>query len=689
MTTTTSEYTMYPKVKPTGELPPKVLEHLDARFWNHDQELPVGAGGNGTAVDARKYGAKGNGSTNDATALQAALDAAAGKALFIPAGRYLVDGVAYLRVQAGTTVFGEPGTVLVQGSSVVENIFRAFGSTGVTADLATAVNAGANELTTKTAHRLAQGDVVRLISQRVSTSDDAGEDRLGWATVGGQGPFFSEFVRVQDVLSTTKIRLDRGLVFNGYRPDATRETSPDAGTSAKLVSTNGTGDRVTIRDLELVGQFSMGAVRLIRSNESRVERVTVRVTARGRAVGLEDCYRTEIRDCHAYASEMLYDAADHALQNVFHVAACQSSGLVGCSTTWGAQPYDFTYRSSTPYPSVFCYVKQCASYGALFNPMTLHPGTYGCEITDNNFSECRSSGLSIRGNSSIVANNRITGSGNYTTSSNPYVGIYCLEGGGKNSIITGNVIEGFSAGLRVNDGGGKPFQGWIGTQFVGNVIRDFSVGFYRMVGSGTPVPTVPQGITLANNLFESRQDGAVAVLTCENGFGVRGLTIQGNTVRLTGSSTVGVKVTANSLDTVVSGNTFAQVGQALAWDEAGWKADSSQSVVHWSGNTIISTDIDRFPPPSDRFQVHSSDDTVMRMPDTAYSLNYALHSGRYYATSSAASMGRGWPVEGFEGHVDVVRVTSSLVIQTGWGADGRRHARTWTAAGGWTNWRAV
>lgn len=688
MTTTTSEYTLYPKVKPTGELPPKVLEHLDARFWNHDQELPVGAGGNGTAVDARKYGAKGDGSTNDATALQSALDAAAGKALFIPAGRYLVDGVTFLRVPAGTTVFGEPGTVLVQGSSVVENIFRAYGSTDRTAELATAVNAGANELTTKTAHGLVQGDVVRLISQRVSTSADAGEDQLGWATASGQGPYFSEFVRVQDVLSPTQIRLDRGLVFNGYRPDAAQETSPDAGTSAVLRATDGTGDRVTIRDMELVGQFSTGAVRLIRSNDSRVERISVQVTARGRAVGLEDCYRVEIRDCHAYASEMLYDSADHALQNVFHLAACQSSGLVGCSTTWGAQCYDFTYRSSTPYPSVFCYVKQCASYGALFNPLTLHPGTYGCEITDNNFSECRGAGLAIRGNSSIVANNRITGSGTLASSGSPHVGIYCYEGGGKNSIITGNVIEGFSAGLRVNDGSGKHFQGWIGTQFVGNVIRDFSVGFYRLAVLNNPVPTAPQGITLANNLFESRQDGAVAVLTCEAGRGVRGLTVQGNTVRLSGDNTVGVKVTANSLDTVVSGNTFAQVGQALTWDESGWKSDSSQSVVHWTGNTILSTDIDRFPPPSAQFQVHSSDDTVMRMPDTSYSLNYALQSGRYYATSSAASMGRGWPVEGFEGHVDVVRVTSALVIQNGWGADGRRHSRTWSN-GSWTNWRAV
>lgn len=689
MSTTPSEYTLYPKVKPTGELPPKVLEHLDARFWNHDQELPVGAGGNGTAIDARKYGAKGNGSTNDATSLQAALDAAAGKALFIPAGRYLVDGVEFLRVPAGTTVFGEPGTVLVQGSNTVESIFRAVGFTDRTAELATAVNAGANELTTKTAHSLVQGDVVRLISQRVSTSADAGEDQLGWATASGQGPYFSEFVRVQDVLSPTQIRLDRGLVFNGYRPDAAQETSPDAGTSAVLRATDGTGDRVTIRDMELVGQFSTGAVRLIRSNDSRVERISVQITARGRAVGLEDCYRTEIRDCHAYASEMLYDTADHALQNVFHLAACQSSGLVGCSTTWGAQCYDFTYRSSTPYPSVFCYVKQCASYGALFNPITLHPGTYGCEITDNNFSECRGAGLAIRGNSSIVANNRITGSGTFTSSGSPHVGIYCYEGGGKNALITGNVIEGFSAGLRVNDGSGKHFQGWIGTQFVGNVIRDFSVGFYRLAVLANPVPTAPQGITLANNLFESRQDAAVAVLTCESGRGVRGLTVQGNTVRLSGYNTVGVKVTANSLDTVVSGNTFAQVGQALSWDESGWKSDSSQSVVHWTGNTILSTDIDRFPPPSAQFQVHSSDDTVMRMPDTSYSLNYALQSGRYYATSSAASMGRGWPVEGFEGHVDVVRVTSALVIQTGWGADGRRHTRTWTAAGGWTNWKVA
>ncbi len=65
-------------------------------------------------ADVRTFGATGDGITNDAPAIQSAIDAAAnagGGTVYLPAGMYLLQGRS-LMLESGVTVEGERGTVL-------------------------------------------------------------------------------------------------------------------------------------------------------------------------------------------------------------------------------------------------------------------------------------------------------------------------------------------------------------------------------------------------------------------------------------------------------------------------------------------------------------------------------------------------------------------------------------------------
>lgn len=684
------DYTLYPKVKPTGELPPKVLEHLDARFWNHDQELPIGAGGNGTAVDVRRYGVKGDGTTDDTAALQAAMDASVGKAVFIPAGRYVVSDV--VRIRAGTTVFGEPGTVITVPNRATTSVFRASGylSPSRQVELSGAVGTGDRVITTKTAHGYTAGDVVKLQSQRVACSTDAGAWRLGWPTVGSTGPRFAEYGRIESVQSSTQFTLDSGLIFPGYRGDSTQETDSGAGDSTIIMKSDGGGDRVTIRDLEFEGE-AREFVRFVSCVEPVAENLRVRVKGSepSRAVQFLDCYLGQARNIVATCDVPILGTQEHAIRNLIHIAGCHSTGAVNCRIIRGTQCYDVTYDApkDAEHTSVYCYVQNCESVSAIGNPITVHPGTYGAIVINNRFTECQKSGIAIRSNSALVTGNRIVGSGQGQDIDNP--GIYLLEGAGLNSLIADNFVEGFRVGFRVNDGAGKPFTGWIGVTVRGNTFRDFVVGAARTRMTGEAAVTDSQGIILDSNSFVTDRVDSVGVLTCEYGRGVSGWTITGNQFSLPSSGSVGVQITGPSGDMVATGNVFHSVGQPVARSTTGVSSDSPVTILHWSSNVLVSTGIDRVPPPTADFQIESRDNDPMRLPDAAYSLNYALWSGRFYAAASTASAGRGWPFEGFEGYVEVVRLSSSLVTQTGHGMDGRRHTRTWSAAGGWTNWKVA
>ena len=688
MTTTTSEYTLYPKVKPTGELPPKVLEHLDARYWNHDEEMPRGSAEN--ALDVRDFGAVGDGVTDDTKAFTAAFEAGVGMEIFIPAGRYVISEPC--RLYADTTLFGERGSVIVVPKRVSTSVFRASGYLSASAkhELATAVGVGDRVITTKTPHGFAPGDVVKLESQRIATSKDAGEWRIGWPTSGSTGPRFCEFVRILSVQSPTQFTLDTGLIFPGYRPDGSQETHESAGTSAVVMKSDGRGDRVTIHDLEFEGE-AREFIRFVTCAEPKAYNLRFRIygTESSKAVQFMDCYLGRADNVFVDNVEALLEESVHAWRNVFNITASQSTGITNSVVIRGTQCYDITYGGpqTVEQMSVYCYVENCTSLSATGNPITLHPGVYGCAIIGNKFTECLKSGIAIRSNSALVANNQVTGS-LYGDPDEQKPGIYISEGAGKDSLITGNFVDNFHIGLSARDGGYKPYEGWVGLYAQGNVFRGFTVGAERTRMTQQGPVTSSQGLMLTGNLFVTDRVDAIGVLTCRYGRGVNGWSIKGNDFRMPRAGSTGVLIMGSSGDVAVQGNTFHTVGQAVTRDTTGLDSAAPTTVLHWSGNDVLSAAIDRFPPPTSDFQIESMDSRPVRLPDTDYSLNYAMYTARFHATPSTAGMARGWPTSGFEGYVDVTRLSNTLVLQTGYGTDGRRHTRTW-ASGTWTNWKVA
>lgn len=76
-------------------------------------------------INVKEYGASGNGVNNDTEAIQAAIDAAnkAGRAVYFPAGRYLISRPLILN---GCSLYGVPGNVFNATGAVIECLTKDF-----------------------------------------------------------------------------------------------------------------------------------------------------------------------------------------------------------------------------------------------------------------------------------------------------------------------------------------------------------------------------------------------------------------------------------------------------------------------------------------------------------------------------------------------------------------------------------
>ena len=626
-------------------------------------------------TNVKDFGAVGDGVTDDTVAIQMALDSGA-KTVYVPDGVYLIS--ASLNVRADTHFYTNSATLKLADGASPTQFMQVAGSylSSNDRELSIAVDRGARTLTTKTAHPYQPGDTLRLVSQRVSTNpDDAGDEQLGWATIGGQGPYFSEVVRVQNVPSSNTLTLDTGLLFNGYRPDKSLESDVSAGNSAVLKRTNGSGDNVRIEGFRLEGEASYG-VRAIRGKNIKIVRVSWTRNLPGRFIQLADTWYSEVIDCYIETRqwEQSDEGVDHAAINQYHTAGAWQSGFTRCFSIRGTQPFDFTYSSTVLYPSVYCYVRDSETISSLANPITAHPGTYGISVLNNRFLSNQKSGISIRSNHAEVRGNTIIGS-NYSVSA----GIYFLEGGGKDSVASDNIIENFSTGIRINDGGNKPFGEKINIKIQNNAIRNFNTGFLVTRLSGRPIPSVSQGIELLGNRFETDIALAVGVLTCENGRGIRGLIVQGNTFVMGSVATTNntaILVTANSKDTYVRGNNFARVGKVLDYDATGYLSSGDVDNVVLSDALRVSGGFIAIPADTLTFQVTCDSSTLLVC--LSANMNTMLSAKRFrVGSASEVSTGQGFPVDNVTGWGEIIPLTGGAVAQ-------KFHVESTTAPVLWT-----
>lgn len=132
------DYTLYPKVTSTGDLPPLILERLDERYVNTDEVRPSTTAG----VSVMDYGAQAGTTTDQAPAFRKAIEAAAAQGLpvVVPPGTYSMNGG--LVFPAGSTFEMAPGAVLDYSKSSATNYLNVQGATGARVNSA-AIAAGA------------------------------------------------------------------------------------------------------------------------------------------------------------------------------------------------------------------------------------------------------------------------------------------------------------------------------------------------------------------------------------------------------------------------------------------------------------------------------------------------------------------------------------------------------------------
>lgn len=174
MTTTTSEYTLYPKAKPTGELPPKVLDRLDERYLNVGEIRPQSGSAGVSIVD---HGATPGVTADQTAAVQSALDAAAAAGLptLVPPGTWAMNGALVLA--PGADLRMAAGAVLDFSRSSATNYLNTNGSSGSRIQAPTILK-GASSIPLS-GHSLKTGDWVLIRSADVfdasSTSTTHGE----------------------------------------------------------------------------------------------------------------------------------------------------------------------------------------------------------------------------------------------------------------------------------------------------------------------------------------------------------------------------------------------------------------------------------------------------------------------------------------------------------------------------------
>ncbi len=156
----------------------------------------------GPLVNVKYHGATGDGATDDTTAIQAALDAADGKEVYVPAGQYRVNGLAW-NEDNDLKITG-PGVLLVAGNTNGLEIDMPLGAAQTVSSVSnvnssTAANSPTVSQLSVTGHGWVRGDVIKLIS------NGAHSDVKGITSIKG------EICTVMLVVDANTVRVNKQL----------------------------------------------------------------------------------------------------------------------------------------------------------------------------------------------------------------------------------------------------------------------------------------------------------------------------------------------------------------------------------------------------------------------------------------------------------------------------------------------
>lgn len=458
------------------------------------------------ALDARyrrtasvlEYGATGDGDTDDTAAVQAALTDVAGGAVYFPPGAYRLTGP--LNVPAGTSISGaDSSSVLLDWSTMPEFTSASLlcwekGSLDRSTPLTVAPQVGDVTVTVTSGHEIQVGDWVRITADETAVSGEAVK---------------AEFQRVIAV-SGAVLSLG-GAVFDSYSLElsarverANLVTGALAGVSVRGKGINPSGYGDSVVDFSLAREVTISDVKF-----HDVENKCLLFKS---VVGL-DVDRCFFR----------FDPSFTPLQyGVALTGACQMVSMRGCSS-WNDRHMLTTSTSTMLQESVtenrgiprVITVTGCTANGSWQAPIDTHRGGEYLTIVGNALSS-ESTAIKIRGANALISGNTITGK-SASLGGSPFgvrIGMVC-----DNVRVTGNVIRGFSSGVRIE----TPDSTTNALVVTGNTISDCQHCVYL----GTTA-TVLDGVVVSSNYLEPVTGGyAVYISTTVNDLDVSGNVLVG------------------------------------------------------------------------------------------------------------------------------------------------------------------
>ena len=518
-----------------------------------------------TGVSITQFGASTDLADNG-PAIQAAINSlmVTGGVVRIPSGHWMVT--TEFSLYSNITLEGEgDATILDYTNQTTGNFMNATGTYGTEYPIAAEVDSNATAITTVSATGANVGDWYILKSQRNDLTEDAGSWQLGNGTAGAsQGSYFAEVLQVDAITSSTAFNFYPGLIFPGYRPDATQD--PNSYRAAATLAKVTWAENVHVRNMRIIAGpgplSSAGQNRLffLYAKDCSVENVNVSLGLNpGNIIRFEQSYNCIGRNCvHEHAINAPITPSNKANYNTFSIASSWYCGFERCTSINGSQCYDITY-GTIENPAMFSFVHDCMSINSAIDGLTSHSGCYGLSFLRNTILNCRGVGIRVRSRNAQVEGNKVYGLGANS-------GIILSEGWPVEVNIVGNEVYNFGYGVYVDDimyPNGAPDIGQ--PPFVRNLLISDNEVFgcgqavYLSHTTSTYIPNYNCQISIKDNLLSNNQRNAIYVENYINGVIIEGNDCFGG---LTFSGVGYIQIQANSVRHVINNNRLDNPGAA-------------------------------------------------------------------------------------------------------------------------------
>lgn len=430
------------------------------------------------------YGAKGDGVTDDTTAIQDAINSS--NDIFFPPGTYLISGI----VVSDNKVLYSYGNVTILFDGTTSLPLRGTGSTASVNLLSGGYVNGSKSFTTQANHDFQPGDYVKFISLTNSIGAAASDaDRLGWGTPGSPNCYFGEYHIVDTVPTSTTFTTVNGLLFNDY-PNGSSVNKMDMMENVRIENLR----------FKTLGNLSTGWLRFTRARNLIVKDCTFECeTFEGPNIYLDQCW-----DCQCVGCIQDYNGTltgDITVYGMCYVVSSQSCVIERCVSTGGVQAIDFTYANNST-ACFNCAVRDCVFNYTKETGVTTHPGTYGMSIVGNQFNSVNQAVL-FRGPNHCAVGNVASFNQAFGTAIAGGYGFSVFDGYARNCTISGNVAVGFTAGYAVIDGNEvESTFSYVGLTCTGNTALNCRYGFWQIVNA-LNVTETPSMISIHNNIFRN------------------------------------------------------------------------------------------------------------------------------------------------------------------------------------------